>query len=144
MGRENMAVFVLVHGAWGGAHGFRKVRGPLREAGHEVFTPSLTGIGDRPPLAHARGRVAAVCAVFRHARVIAEAAVLGGRRFGNLVVAAADRELPVAGLTRRAAGGPVPARLIAGAALDRFVEGAEPITDADAGPPPAPPPEVFA
>ena len=23
-----MAVFVLVHGAWGGAHGFRKVRGP--------------------------------------------------------------------------------------------------------------------
>src|SRR5207302_9864356 len=46
-GAEHMAVFVLVHGAWGGAHGFRKVRGPLREAGHEVFTPSLTGIGER-------------------------------------------------------------------------------------------------
>jgi pimeloyl-ACP methyl ester carboxylesterase len=45
-----MAVFVLVHGAWGGAHGFRKVRGPLREAGHEVFTPSLTGIGERAHL----------------------------------------------------------------------------------------------
>src|ERR1700749_3991111 len=42
-----MAVFVLVHGAWGGAYGFRKVRGPLRAAGHEVFTPSLTGIGER-------------------------------------------------------------------------------------------------
>jgi pimeloyl-ACP methyl ester carboxylesterase len=42
-----MAVFVLVHGAWGGAHGFRKVRGPLRAAGHEAFTPSLTGIGER-------------------------------------------------------------------------------------------------
>ncbi len=42
-----MAIFVLVHGAWGGAHGFRMVRGPLREAGHEVFTPSLTGIGER-------------------------------------------------------------------------------------------------
>jgi pimeloyl-ACP methyl ester carboxylesterase len=42
-----MAVFVLVHGAWGGAHGFRKIRGPLRVAGHEVFTPSLTGIGER-------------------------------------------------------------------------------------------------
>jgi pimeloyl-ACP methyl ester carboxylesterase len=42
-----MATFVLVHGAWGGAHGFRKVRRPLREAGHEVFTPSLTGIGER-------------------------------------------------------------------------------------------------
>jgi pimeloyl-ACP methyl ester carboxylesterase len=42
-----MATFVLVHGAWGGAHGFRKVRGPLWRAGHEVFTPSLTGIGER-------------------------------------------------------------------------------------------------
>jgi spermidine synthase len=101
-------------------------------------------IGDGPPLAHARGRVAAVRAVFRHACVIAEAAVLGGSRFGNLVVAAADHELPVAGLTRRAAGDPVPARLVAGAALDRFVAGAEPITDADAGPSPAPPPDVFA
>jgi pimeloyl-ACP methyl ester carboxylesterase len=45
-----MAVFVLVHGAWGGAHGFRKVRGPLQAAGHEVFTPSLTGIGERAHL----------------------------------------------------------------------------------------------
>jgi pimeloyl-ACP methyl ester carboxylesterase len=45
-----MAVFVLVHGAWGGAHGFRKIRGPLRETGHEVFTPSLTGIGERAHL----------------------------------------------------------------------------------------------
>ena len=45
-----MAVFVLVHGAWGGAHGFRKVRGPLLAAGHVVFTPSLTGIGERAHL----------------------------------------------------------------------------------------------
>jgi pimeloyl-ACP methyl ester carboxylesterase len=45
-----MGTFVLVHGAWGGAHGFRKVRGPLRAAGHEVFTPSLTGIGERAHL----------------------------------------------------------------------------------------------
>jgi pimeloyl-ACP methyl ester carboxylesterase len=45
-----MAVFVLVHGAWGGAHGFRMVRGPLQAAGHEVFTPSLTGIGERAHL----------------------------------------------------------------------------------------------
>src|ERR1700735_2445140 len=45
-----MAIFVLVHGAWGGSYGFRKVRGPLRAAGHEVFTPSLTGIGERAHL----------------------------------------------------------------------------------------------
>ncbi len=42
-----MAIFVLVHGAWGGSYGFRKVRGPLWAAGHEVFTPSLTGVGER-------------------------------------------------------------------------------------------------
>jgi spermidine synthase len=101
-------------------------------------------IGDGPPLAHARGRVAAVRSVFRHACVIAEAAVLRGRRFGNLVVAAADHELPVAGLIRRAAADPFPARLVEGAALDRFVAGSRPITDAHAGPSPAPPPEVFA
>ena len=42
-----MATFVLVHGAWAGAHGFRHVRRRLQGAGHEVFTPSLTGIGER-------------------------------------------------------------------------------------------------
>ena len=46
-----MTTFVLVHGAWGGSWGFRLVRRPLREAGHEVFTPSLTGVGERAHLA---------------------------------------------------------------------------------------------
>jgi pimeloyl-ACP methyl ester carboxylesterase len=42
---------VLVHGAWGGAHGFSKVRPLLTAAGHEVSTPALTGIGERSHLA---------------------------------------------------------------------------------------------
>lgn len=42
-----MTTYVLVHGAWSGAHGFRHVRRILQQAGHEVFTPSLTGIGER-------------------------------------------------------------------------------------------------
>lgn len=46
-----MATFVLVHGAWTGAFAFRHVRQLLQEQGHEVFTPSLTGIGDRSHLA---------------------------------------------------------------------------------------------
>ncbi len=50
-GVSGTATFVLVHGAWGGAHGFRPVRPLLRAAGHEVFTPSLTGIGERVHLA---------------------------------------------------------------------------------------------
>ncbi|OED37639.1 hypothetical protein AB833_22830 [Chromatiales bacterium (ex Bugula neritina AB1)] len=47
-----MAAIVLVHGAWSGAHGFRKVRPLLRAADHDVFTPSLTGIGERVHLAN--------------------------------------------------------------------------------------------
>jgi pimeloyl-ACP methyl ester carboxylesterase len=46
-----MSSFVLVHGAWGGAHGFRHLRPRLQAAGHQVFTPSLTGIGERVHLA---------------------------------------------------------------------------------------------
>lgn len=42
-----MATYVLVHGAWAGAHGFRLVRPLLWAEGHQVFTPSLTGIGER-------------------------------------------------------------------------------------------------
>jgi pimeloyl-ACP methyl ester carboxylesterase len=45
-----VTTFVLVHGAWGGAHGFRLVRPLLTRAGHDVFTPSLTGIGERSHL----------------------------------------------------------------------------------------------
>ena len=42
-----MTNFVLVHGGWGGAHGFRHVRRLLRAEQHEVSTPSLTGVGER-------------------------------------------------------------------------------------------------
>jgi hypothetical protein len=82
--------------------------------------------------------------VFSDVCVIAEAAVLRGRRFGNLVVAASDHGLPVAGLTRRAAADPFPARLVAADALERFIAGTTPITDARAEPSPAPPPGAFA
>ena len=101
-------------------------------------------VGDGPPLAHARGRVAAVRAVFGHVCVMAEPAVLRGRRFGNLVVAGSRRELPLAGLTRRLAADPFPARLLAGGELDRFIAGAAPITDALAESSPPMPPEVLA
>lgn len=101
-------------------------------------------IGDGPPLAHARRRVATVRAVFSHACVIAEPAVLRGRRFGNLVLAASDCELPIAALIRRTASDPFPARVVEGEALDRFIAGSRPVTDADAEPSPQPPPDVFA
>ena len=39
--------YVLVHGAWHGGWCWGKVAERLRAAGHRVFTPTLTGLGDR-------------------------------------------------------------------------------------------------
>ena len=39
--------FVLVHGAWHGGWSWRKLRPLLEAAGHAVFTPTLTGLGER-------------------------------------------------------------------------------------------------
>jgi len=44
-----MATFVLVHGAWHGGWCWRFLRPFLK--GHEVFAPSLTGLGERKHLA---------------------------------------------------------------------------------------------
>jgi pimeloyl-ACP methyl ester carboxylesterase len=45
-----VATFVLLHGAWHGGWAWRKVEPYLRSAGHEVLTPTLTGVSDRAHL----------------------------------------------------------------------------------------------
>jgi len=45
--------FVLVHGAWHGAWCWPRVAERLRRGGHVVFTPTLTGLGERAHLLHA-------------------------------------------------------------------------------------------
>ncbi len=115
-------------------------------AAERVLAPAgvcAINIGDGPPLAHARARVATVRSVFARACLIAEPGVLRGRRFGNLVLAASQRDLPVEGLTRRVAADPFPGRTVHGGELDRFAADARPITDADAEPSPAPPADLF-
>lgn len=47
-----MAVFVICHGAWDGGWYWKDTRSQLRRWGHEVFTPTLTGLGEREHLAH--------------------------------------------------------------------------------------------
>lgn len=46
-----MATFVLVHGAWLGGWCWQRVVPFLQAAGHSVFAPTLTGLGDRANLA---------------------------------------------------------------------------------------------
>ena len=47
-----MSVYVLVHGGFYGGWGWAQVARLLRTAGHEAFTPTLTGLGERAHLAN--------------------------------------------------------------------------------------------
>ena len=46
--------FVLVHGAWGGGWVWRRVADLLEARGHKVYTPTLTGLGERSHLLDAK------------------------------------------------------------------------------------------
>ena len=48
-----MAEIVMVAGGWHGGWALTPVARKLRAQGHEVFTPTLTGLGERSHLAHA-------------------------------------------------------------------------------------------
>jgi spermidine synthase len=100
-------------------------------------------VADGPGLVFARGQVATFRAVFPQVAAMVEPAVWKGRRFGNLVLVASAAPLPVAGLTRRCSGDPVPARTVAGAELARFEGGAAVVTDAAAVASPVPPADLF-
>jgi len=46
-GLQLMATYLLVHGAWYGGWCYRDVAKLLRAAGHDVFTPTHSGLGER-------------------------------------------------------------------------------------------------
>ncbi|MFJ6656036.1 spermidine synthase [Streptomyces sp. NPDC091377] len=115
-----------------------EVRRALRPGG--LYAANLA---DGPPLAHLRGQIATVAARFAEAALVADPAVLRGKRFGNAVLVACDAPLPLAELTRRAASDPHPARVEHGRTLTDFTGGATPVTDTAAVASPAPPPSVF-
>lgn len=98
-------------------------------------------IADGGALAFARAQVATVRAVFPHVCVLAEPAVLRGRRFGNVILVASRAGLPVPDLARRTAGDPFPGRVEHD--LARFTGGARPTTDETARPSPPPPPGTY-
>jgi spermidine synthase len=101
-------------------------------------------VADGAPLVHARVQVATARAVFPQVALIADAAVLRGRRFGNLVLVASPEPLPTGALTRLTAADPMPGRVLYDEDLTRFAAGAKPVTDANARPSPEPPDDAFA
>ncbi|TQF04962.1 alpha/beta hydrolase [Kitasatospora acidiphila] len=89
-----MATFVLVHGAWHGGWCWRRVADRLRAAGHRVFTPTLTGLGERAHLRSAgtglSTHVADVCGVLRYEE-LRDVVLVGHSYAGFVVREAADR-----------------------------------------------------
>ena len=110
-----------------------------REVGR-VLAPDgwlIANLADGAPLRFARAQVATFRTVLPLACLIADAAVLRGRRFGNLVLLAGRTPPPLAALTRRVAGDWFPGRVETD--LDRFTGGYRPVTDTDAVESPPPP-----
>ncbi len=103
----------------------------------------LLNIADGSPLRYAHRVLAAALATWSDVAMLGDAAVLRGRRFGNLVVAASGSPLPMAALTRRAAGAAFPARVVARGGIVTLVGTSAPSTDADPAPSPAGPPELW-
>jgi spermidine synthase len=112
----------------------------------EVMDPVATyaaNVTDGGALAFARGQVATLQAVFPHTCLVADPAVLRGRRFGNLLLVAARRPLPLEALAARAAGDRFPGRLLRDRELERFRGDANPVADSTAAASPPPPDGTF-
>ncbi|GAA1930147.1 spermidine synthase [Streptantibioticus ferralitis] len=103
----------------------------------------LANLADGAPFAFLRSQIATVAAVFAQVCLVAEPAVLRGRRFGNTVLVAGARELPIPYLARRVAADAFPARVEHGDGLRELARGAHPVSDADAVPSPQPPDGAF-
>jgi pimeloyl-ACP methyl ester carboxylesterase len=91
-----MRTYVLVHGAWGGSHSWRDFAPLLWRAGHEVFTPSLTGLGERAHLGHAEVSLSTHiddvvgCIEYNDLHDI----VLVGHSYGGQVITGVSERLP--------------------------------------------------
>ena len=88
--------FVLVHGAWHGGWCWRRVADRLRRDGHAVFTPTLTGLGERSHLLRPgidlATHVADIVSVLRWERL--SDVVLCGHSYGGFVISGVAEEMP--------------------------------------------------
>jgi pimeloyl-ACP methyl ester carboxylesterase len=91
---SDQKTYVLVHGAFFGGWCWKRVAASLRALGHSVYTPTLTGLGERSHLLAATPTLETfiedVAQVLRYEDL--EAVILVGHSFsGSLVSALADR-----------------------------------------------------
>ena len=89
-----MATFLLIHGGWGGGWCWNRVTPLLRRAGHDLYTPSLTGLGDRAhlasPLIDLETHIQDVLGVI-DAEDLQDVILVGHSYSGMVITGAADR-----------------------------------------------------
>ncbi|KLU25362.1 hypothetical protein EOS_15320 [Caballeronia mineralivorans PML1(12)] len=90
-----MATFVLVHGAFQGGWVYARVARMLRKAGHEVYTPTLTGLGERSHLANQAinldTHIQDIVNVFKYEDLTD--VILCGHSYGGLVITGVAGEI---------------------------------------------------
>ena len=91
-----MSVYVLVHGAWHGSWCWKRVRKALQARGHDVFTPTLTGVGERShlllPQVNLETHIADVMNMIRWEEL--SDVVLCGHSYGGCVVSGVADRIP--------------------------------------------------
>lgn len=99
---KNMAIFVMVPGGWSGGKVYKGVARLLKSQGHEVYTPTLTGVAERGHL------MASNLNLDTHIRDIIELilwenlneVILCGHSYGGMVITGVADSIPerIAGL----------------------------------------------
>src|SRR5579862_2388072 len=91
-----MSTFVLVHGAWHGGWCWKRVRAILQAQGHEVFTPTLTGLADRShlltPAVNLETHIDDVVNLIRWEEL--SGVVLCGHSYGGAVISGVAERIP--------------------------------------------------
>ena len=91
-----MATFVVAHGAWSAGWAWKKMRPLLRERGHELYTPSYTGLGERAHLLRPgidlSLHIADVLGVIEYERL--RNFVLVGHSYGGCVISGIAEAVP--------------------------------------------------
>jgi len=94
--RSPSRTYLIVHGAWGGGWAFKQLDTMLRAAGHDVYRPTLTGLGERSHLANPNltldTHINDILNVIKFEKL--QNIVLVGHSYGGMIISAVADRIP--------------------------------------------------